>query len=378
MTIKNCRVCDQPFFKEPLLRYGNMPRAAQNFPDQSSVDSERGVDLTVYQCSGCGLVQLSDPPVPYYKDVIRAAAVSVPVKVSKTEEFSRLIEKYALQGKKIIEIGCGKGEFLSLWRGLGVDAHGLEHSAASVAICRENGLTVSQGYVDTDEYPLSNGPYDAFTLLMFLEHMPAPNTVLRGIRNNLVEDAIGLIEVPNFDMVIRNHLFSEFIGDHLLYFTHETLHFTLQQNGFEILECNELRDDYVLSAIVRKRKSLDLFSFHAAQIKIRHEIENFIQRFPPQSVAIWGAGHQALAIISLAGIADKIKYVIDSASFKQGKFTPASHLPIVSPDTLNTSPVSAVIVMAASYSDEVVGVIRQKFTNRFALAILRETHLELT
>jgi len=377
MTIRNCRVCAQSFFKEPLLRYENMPRAAQHFPDEASLEAERGANLTVCQCSECGLVQLSEPPVPYYRDVIRAAAVSEPVKAFKTEQFSRLVEKYGLQGKKVIEIGCGKGEFLSLWKSSGVQVYGLEHAETSVKHCLENGLSVFQGYLDAGEFQLPNGPFDAFALLMFLEHMPDPNASLRGIHNNLVEDAVGLIEVPNFDMVVRNNVFSEFIADHLLYFTRETLQFTLHLNGFEILECGELRDDYVLSAIVRKRKSLDLLDFHAAQDSVRQEIETFIDRFPPRSVAIWGAGHQALAMISLTGIADKIKYVVDSAPFKQGKFTPASHLPIVSPDTLKLSPVSALIVMAASYSDEVAGIVRQRYGDDLPLSILRESHLEI-
>ena len=377
MTIRNCRVCAQSFFKEPLLRYENMPRAAQHFPDEASLEAERGVNLTVCQCSECGLVQLSEPPVHYYRDVIRAAAVSEPVKAFKTEQFSRLVEKYGLQGKKVIEIGCGKGEFLSLWKSLGVHVYGLEHAEISVKHCVGNGLCVFQGYLDASELQLPNGPFDAFALLMFLEHMPDPNASLRGIHNNLVEDAVGLIEVQNFDMVVRNHVFSEFIADHLLYFTRETLQFTLQLNGFEILECSELRDDYVLSAIVRKRKSLDLSDFHAAQDSVRQEIETFIDRFPPRSVAIWGAGHQALAMISLTGIADKIKYVVDSAPFKQGKFTPASHLRIVSPDTLKLSPVSALIVMAASYSDEVAGIVRQRHGDDLPLSILRESHLEI-
>src|SRR3990170_573551 len=377
MTIRNCRVCAQPFFKEPLLRYENMPRAAQHFPDEASLEAERGANLTVCQCSECGLVQLSEPPVHYYRDVIRAAAVSEPVKAFKTEQFSRLVEKYGLQGKKVIEIGCGKGEFLSLWKSLGVHVYGLEHAEISVKHCVGNGLCVFQGYLDASELQLPNGPFDAFALLMFLEHMPDPNASLRGIHNNLVENAVGLIEVPNFDMVVRNHVFSEFIADHLLYFTRETLQFTLQLNGFEILECGELRDDYVLSAIVRKRKSLDLLDFHAAQDSVRQEIETFIDRFPPKSVAIWGAGHQALAMISLTGIADKIKYVVDSAPFKQGKFTPASHLRIVSPDTLKLSPVSALIVMAASYSDEVAGIVRQRYGDDLPLSILRESHLEI-
>lgn len=377
MSIRNCRVCGRPFFKEPLLRYENMPMAAQHFPDESSIQQDRGGKLTVCQCSNCGLVQLSEPPVPYFRDVIRAAAVSVPVRTFKTGQFARLVEKYSLHNKKVIEVGCGKGEFLSLWKDLGVEAHGLEHAEAAVDFCRNQDLDVTQGYIASNEHRLPNGPYDAFTLLMFLEHMPDPNASLCGIRNNLAEGAVGLIEVPNFDMAVRNRLFSEFIGDHLLYFTRETLYFTLQLNGYEVIECSESRDDYVLSAVVRKRKATDLLEFSSAQSNLTAELEAFIDRFPPRSVAIWGAGHQALALISLAGIAGKIKFVVDSAPFKQGRFTPASHLPIVPPEALETSPISAIIVMAASYSDEVAEIFRRRFGEQIPMSILRESHLEI-
>jgi SAM-dependent methyltransferase len=376
-AIQHCRVCGRPFLPEPLLWYRNMPKAAQHFPDEDTLSSDHGSDLNVYQCSGCGLVQLGEPPVPYFKDVIRAAAISNPVRELKREQFSRLIEKYGLIHKKIIEIGCGNGEFLELWNDFDVHADGLEHDETAVAHCIGKGLEVTQGYIDRENYRLSGAPYDAFALLMFLEHMPDPNASLRGILNNLAEGAIGLIEVPNFDMVVRKLLFSEFIADHLTYFTYDTLAFTLKLNGFEILERAELRDDYVLSVVVRKNQAIDLTAFHAAQTKVVQELRDFIDCFSPESIAVWGAGHQALAMISLAGIANKIKYVVDSAPFKQNRFTPATHVPVVSPSMLRTSPVPAVIVMAASYSDEVAQIFRKTYSATIPLAILRETRLEI-
>ncbi|MBN9424431.1 MAG: methyltransferase [Candidatus Accumulibacter sp. 66-26] len=377
MSESNCRVCGKALSDEPLLHYENMPKAAQHFPAQADLASEHGADLTVCQCSACGLVQLSDPPVPYYRDVIRAAAVSQTLKKLKREQFSRLVAQYGLRGKRLIEIGCGKGEFLALWQNLGVQACGLENAETAVTACRAQGLDVTQGYIDSADYRLPGAPYDAFALLMFMEHMPDPNAVLTGIRNNLADDAIGLIEVPNFDMVIENSVFAEFIADHLTYFTRETLAFALQHNGFEVIECTALRDDYVLSAIVRKRRRLDLSNFSGAQEKISGELRKFIDAYPQGSVAIWGASHQALAMISLAKIAGDIKYVVDSAPFKQGRYTPASHLPIVSPDALTATPASALIIMAASYSDEVADIVRERFGTRLPFAILRESGLEV-
>jgi 2-polyprenyl-3-methyl-5-hydroxy-6-metoxy-1,4-benzoquinol methylase len=376
MALQACRVCGQKFFKKPLLRYANMPKAAQKFPAAGDLADEIGVDLDVCQCTGCGLVQLSNMPVPYYREVIRAAAVSVVMRDFKIAQFSQFLKKHYLYGRKIIEIGCGCGEFLSLLSPLDVDAYGLEYSENAVAQCMGNGLKVEKGYLATDHSILANGPFDAFLFLMFLEHMPEPNVALRAIYNNITENAVGLIEVPNFEMVLRKKLFSEFIGDHLLYFTRETLQTTLQLNGFEVIEVDEVRDAYVLSVVVKKRSMVDISSFNECQAKIKSELNAYISSFKGKGVAIWGAGHQALAIIAMTGIQDRIRYVVDSAFFKQGKCTPATHLPVFSPDALRADPVDAVIVMAASYSDEVVGILRTQFPKGMHISVLRESRLE--
>ena len=122
---------------------------------------------------------------------------------------------------------------------------------------------------------------------------------------------------------------------------------------------------------------MDISDFYDYQTKITTRINEYIDRFTPGNVAVWGAGHQALAIISMCKIASKIKYIVDSAPFKQGKLTPATHIPVVSPDTLCDDPVDAVIIMAASYSDEVAGILHERFKDKFRVAILREAGLEI-
>lgn len=375
--ITNCRVCGALFYVKPLLCYSNMPGAAQHLPDAAALATEHGQDLEVCQCSGCGLVQLSNAPVSYYRDVIRAAAVSPEMKEFRMGQFSRFFAAYGLQGKKVLEIGCGKGEFLSLMRECGADAYGIEHEPDSVAACADIGLKVTRGFPSSDAARLPDAPFDAFSMLNFLEHLPDIPDILCGISANLAEDAVGLVEVPNFDMIVENRLFSEFIGDHLYYFTQETLATTLAHNGFQLLECTTVWHNYILSATVRKRTPLDLSGFVRMKEDLTRELHQFIGRFGCNRVAVWGAGHQALALLALAGLSDSVRYVVDSAPFKQGRFTPATHIPIVAPSALDTDPVDAVIVMAASYSDEVTGIIKGKYGDQIAVAIVRSYGLEL-
>jgi SAM-dependent methyltransferase len=371
-----CPVCDYYCFEEPLLRYENMPKAAQFLPDNSTISNDRGISLEILQCSGCGLIQLNSTPVPYFREVIRAAAVSEEMKIFRERQFNDFIQRFSLLGKKVVEIGCGRGEYLSIMTKCGADAYGIEYSEDSVAYCTKNGLKVARGFIQSAADRLADAPFDAFFILNFLEHLPDPNSTVRGIINNLSNGTFGLVEVPNFDMILRNRLFSEFVSDHLFYFTRDTLCTTLQLNGFEIIECHEVWHDYILSAVVSKRERLDLSNFDECRDKLIREIEAYIHCFPAKKVAVWGAGHQALAVIALTGLTGKIRYVVDSAPFKQGKYTPATHIPIVSPDALVSDPVDAVIVMAASYSDEVADIIRRRFNNSIDVLILRDYGLE--
>jgi 2-polyprenyl-3-methyl-5-hydroxy-6-metoxy-1,4-benzoquinol methylase len=387
METKKCRVCKHDLFKEPLLCYQNMPKGAQYLPDEKSVKTDKGTNLEVCQCSSCGLVQLTNKPVPYYKEVIRAAGISAEMQQFRLKQFRKFLKKYALTGKKAVEIGCGKGEYLALMQESGADAYGLEEASGSVRECIQKGLKVQKGFIEKQTDKIKNSPFDAFFILNFLEHIPNPNELLKGIRNNLKENGIGIVEVPNFDMILEKCLFSEFIGDHLFYFTQDTLKTALSLNGFEIIERKVVWHDYIISAIVRKStasypvklpktKKLDLTKFYQYQSTLKKELKRYLRGSKGKKVAIWGAGHQALAVIALTDIADQIHYVVDSAPFKQGKYTPATHIPIVSPDTLETNPVDTVIIIAASYSDEVARIIKQQYNRNLDIAILRDYGLE--
>ncbi|BAL23758.1 class I SAM-dependent methyltransferase [Azoarcus sp. KH32C] len=376
----SCRICAHALFPNPLLVQDDMPAAAQGLPGADGLAADRGVSLVLRQCAGCGLVQLTNAPVPYWRDVIRAAGISPEMRSFRLAQFGTWLDTYRLAGRKVLEVGCGRGEYLALLAEAGADAFGIENKSDSVAACRAAGLRVAEGFLEGPETRLADGPFDGFAILNFLEHIPDAPRTLQGIAANLSDGATGLVEVPNFDMIVQQRLFAEFIPDHLYYFTRETLTGLLENNGFEVLDCRPEWHDYVLSATVRKRRPLDLAPLASSQTALKASFDAFLDRFGPGRVAIWGAGHQALALISLMGIAPRIRCVFDSAPFKQGRFTPATHLPIVAPERLaddGPDSVDAIIVLAASYSDEVVRILRERHGSRFCVATLRDNRLEI-
>ena len=67
-----------------------------------------------------------------------------------------------------------------------------------------------------------------------MEHQPEPNTMMRAIYNNLTDNGVGFLTVPNSDYIFNNGAFYQIIRDHLIYFSKESLFFFIQKNGFNI------------------------------------------------------------------------------------------------------------------------------------------------
>lgn len=377
MMQNKCRSCYGELFETPLVVYENMPSIAQFLPEKNNLDKDIGIDIEVCQCSKCGLIQILSEPVHYYKEVVRSSGFSPEMVKFRNEQFKEFISKYELKNKSIVEIGCGKGEYLSIMSQYCIDALGIEYSKESIKECKKNNLKVQEQFLDEQTPIVSDKKYDAFYMMNFLEHIPCPSTILQLIYKNLSVDAVGLIEVPNFDLTLENNIFTDFSTEHLSYFTIDTFKRILENNGFEVINIEIVWYKNIISAEVRKRKKLNIDRFKSYRDKFSQNVYQYLNLFDKKEVVIWGAGHQSLATLALLDIKDKINYIVDSAIFKQGKFTPATHIPIKSPLEMEKDNISTVLVNATSYSDEVASVVIDDYKFIQNVAILRDSGIEV-
>ena len=376
--MKRCIACGAPLWETPLLTLDNMPASAQHMPEAEGVKTDEGLTLDLCQCAGCGLVQFDCEPVDYYRDVIRAGGFSKTMVELRRYQYRHLIDTYHLEGKRFIEVGCGQGEFLSVLSEFPVEVHGIEHDPRLVALARERGLDVTEGFTETEDTRFAGGLYDVFLSFNFLEHQPDPSTMLQAIYRNLEDDAMGLITVPSFEYIMDHNSYYELIRDHLAYYTFETLTPLLERNGFQVEECEVINRD-TLSVIVRKRPQMDTENLLECYVNLKREMETYMKYLDAwdKKVAIWGASHQGFTLAATTKLGEKARYIIDSAPFKQGKFAPASHLPIVGPDHFHEHPVDAIIITAPGYTDEIAASIRRKFGTSVEIRAMRSNHLEM-
>lgn len=306
-----CRVCGGPLFGEPILSLVGMPKAAQKLPTIPNKDT---IDLDLFACSLCGTVQLTCEPVPYWNKAIRSD-VSEEQRTYRKNQVEALAEEYYLHSKNHLDI-------------------------------RTTNLA---------------GSFEIFTCLNFMEHWPEPGVVLRRIHDHLDDHGVGIVEVPNFEMITQERLYTEIIPDHLLYFTKKTLRHILERNGFEVVKCGATHNEYVLSATVEKRQNWALTPFESVQIDFLDQLDYFLEN--KDRVAVYGAGHQALATLAMLDLGDRITYVVDDDPAKWDRYTPATGVPIHHSGKLIEDPVEGIIVLVGSYEEEVVKKIKQMCKN---------------
>jgi 2-polyprenyl-3-methyl-5-hydroxy-6-metoxy-1,4-benzoquinol methylase len=330
----HCRLCQHVLDTRDVIGIGPFPKAAQYYPEPEEFATETGVILELIECCHCGLTQLLNAPVDYYRQVITAASLSPAVREQRLALFRQLRAGYpATQTLKALEIGCAQGDNLPLLAETGYSASGIESDPDTPAgSCTPAG--VLNQYL-TELGPEHAGQYDLLLSFNYLEHQPDTRAFLEQCHTLLAADGQLLITVPNLDFLLSSRSGHEFVADHLVYFTAHSLENALRLTGFEVLDLQIINNQYDLQILARKRPASPILACKQAIDTLVQQLNQRLDTLHAagKKVAVWGAGHRTLALLSLANYR-LIDCIIDSAKFKHYKYAPLSHLRILPPEIL--------------------------------------------
>ncbi len=166
---------------------------------------EQMTDIKVVRCS-CGLVFVTPAPAErtlqaaYSDDYYRPwGEQHVRVQIWKTRMAS-IQEACPAQGK-LLDVGCGTGDFLDLARTEGWDVSGTEFSKSACALVQQKGISVTQGEVWDASFP--SGAFDVVTCWHVLEHVMDPKRVLEECFRVLRPGGWLVLATPN----VHDHIF---------------------------------------------------------------------------------------------------------------------------------------------------------------------------
>ncbi len=287
---------------------------------------------------------------------------------------SRLIEKYNLYDKDIVEIGCGKGDFLKLLcrngknRGFGFDKT-FEHERD--AADNTDDIRFIQDYYSEKYTDLKK---DLICCQHVLEHIEAPSEFLSDIRRSIKSDGKTLIyfEVPNALYTIKDLGIWDLIYEHCGYFSEQSLSVAFNNSGFEILEISDsFAGQYLyIEAKAGGQACQQAFTTSTGSGNdLVSLIENFTQKYNEKvqywrkkleeldrrgkRAVIWGAGSKGVTFLNVLGTQNTIEYVIDLNPHKHGKYVPGTGQQVKPPQFLVEYAPDYVILMNNIYAQEV-------------------------
>lgn len=200
----------------------------------SECDGKTGDPLRVVACASCGFVRQDPLPAPraladYYRDRYRVAykGASRPKLKHVWRAATLARDRFAFlahhvgAGARVLDVGAGGGEFVSLLSRRGYRASGIEPNRGWAEFARgAYGIDVRVGVLE-DVAP-DGGRHDAITLFHVLEHVADPVSTLRDLRERLTPGGTLVLEVPNVEY-LRGAPTNMFFRAHVHYFSARTL-----------------------------------------------------------------------------------------------------------------------------------------------------------
>jgi SAM-dependent methyltransferase len=353
-----CRVCEHVGL-EPFLHLDRAPANISRLLPADELERDAPIAIDVWRCPACSMVQLGTMLAEsFYEDYVMTVSHSPTMQRYQAEQASDLVQRFELAGRRVMEVGCGDGHYLSLLDSLGADVTGLEPSAPFRRLTEQRGLPVHAGYAAALE-PLPGGPYDAIVTREVLEHVPDPIDFLSTIRASLTSDGVALVEVPSLEQALERGRFFDFFPDHLNYFSLGTLARALERSGFLVHEITRGMNGEYLQAIVRVDEGRSAANLDATRGAIVRDLRALGQRCVDDDLrlGVWGAGAKGLSVLA-ATQAQGVALLVDSDPHKQGRYTPGSGLLVEPVERLESAPVDVVVITAMAYIDEIVTQLR--------------------
>lgn len=324
-------------------------------------------------CNECGFIfnRLFDTSIDYFTGGYEDQQAFSKTFMEYLKRISEgLIEKYHLEGKTIIEIGCGKGDFLNQLvqinggKGIGIDP------AYEPGRQTNPNLTFYKQF-----YALEHGkiPADLICCRHTLEHIHQTRAFLQLLRDSLGDrtDPVIFFEVPQIKRILEIRAFWDIYYEHCTYYSPGSLARVFRDTGYEILDLRlDYNDQYLLiearPSLKRSDRKLEIEESVGQLKTLVTEFKEKIQeellgwrrtltrlKEANKKTVVWGGGSKSVGFLVNFADLDLIQYVVDVNPHMEGNYIPGIGKMYVQPKFLKEYRPDAVIIMNGIYKNEI-------------------------
>jgi len=290
----------------------------------------------------------------------------------------RLVHENGVSNCTIVEVGCGKGDFLQrLTAPEEFENHGFGFDPAYVGPEQlNNGRTeFCRTFYDEDS---SRIPADVVISRHVIEHVPEPRILLRSIRAALSSspNARVFFETPCVEWILRNQVAWDFFYEHCSLFTQSSLARLFEESGFHVKTVDHVFGGQYLwleagltasvpaSLSFSRRTNFAQLSaqilsmgtqYGSSEARRNARWTQRVSRLAKQGpIALWGAGAKGVTFANLIDRENTLfSCVVDTNPGKQGRFLAGTGHAIISPEALVRHNVHSVVVLNPNYLEEI-------------------------
>ncbi len=330
-------------------------------------------DIVLTFCSGCGFIfnSVFDTTIDYFTQGYEDQQGFSPTFMTFLSGVSeRFIDKYEVRNKQVVEIGCGKGDYLRLFckiggnRGVGIDPAYVPGRGEDV-----EGVEFLQ-----ELYAEKHGELkpDCITCRHTLEHIHDTHAFLKTIRASIKDsEPILFFEVPCIVRILEVQAFWDIFHEHCTYLSPGSLARLFRMSGFEVLDLYLEYDNQYLFIEARPTAtpSKKIHPMEESVEALKGKTKGFVERINVQlsewrarlelfradgrKVVVWGGGSKAVGFLTQFAEVGVIEHVVDINPHMTGNYIPGIGIQYVEPAFLEEYRPDVVIVMNSVYMDEI-------------------------
>jgi SAM-dependent methyltransferase len=369
-----------------ILDLGQQPLANNLLRPEDLDKPEPKFPLRLFVCLDCWLLQIADlvPPVKLFSEYLYFSSFSDAMLRHAQQAATRYQNEFALGPKSfVVEIASNDGYLLKNFVTAKIPCLGIEPAANIAEVARKNGVpTLAEFFGAALARKLKAGGKSGDLLLgnNVFAHAPDTNDFVAGLGELLKPDGRIILEFPYALDFIGKCEFDTIYHEHFFYFSLTALLPLFARHDLEIFHVERLpihggslrlfaghRGAHAVrgsvAGLLAEERRLGLASpdYYAAFTRQAGAIKSALVRLlgklkqEGKTIAAYGASAKGSTLLNFFGLGrDTLVFVADRSTYKQGRLTPGTHLPIVPPEELLRRRPDYALLLTWNFAEEIL------------------------
>ena len=383
-----CRFCDSGL-RFTLVDLGMSPLCESYVTTERLNRAETFYPLHVYVCDRCFLAQLEEyvAAEEIFTEYAYFSSYSDSW-VEHSRQYARMVANRFGLGRQslVVELASNDGYLLQHFQPIGVPVLGVEPAANVAKAAVAKGIPTLVQFFNTASAAKMVDRGIRPDLLIgnnVLAQVPDLNDFVAGTELLLKPDGVITMEFPHLLELIRQNQFDTIYHEHFSYFSFLTAERIFARHGIVLFDVEILPThggslriygrhaadaSKPVTAAVHSIKAaeraagmerLETYETFREQVKeTKRRLLEFLiaARREGKQVVGYGAPGKGNTLLNYCGIrTDFLDYTVDRSAYKQGKFLPGTHIPILAPEKIRETRPDYVLILPWNLKDEIMG-----------------------